>query len=149
MGGVRDPYESGQSGTDNPASLPVTRAPAMRSRNVQNAVRQTNLCSERFIQDSYRKTSARVAHSSSFCRKRDELEWDYLNSKFILQETVFIESVKSAVFDSCAPTVTFWIAVPSFSCQASMVYSPGGKPLIAKEPSFPVTAKNGCFTTPM
>jgi len=38
-----EPKEVGQSGTDNPASLLVTKAPAMMSRNVQPARKQANL----------------------------------------------------------------------------------------------------------
>ena len=37
-------------------------------------------------------------------------------------------------------TVTSWVWVPSFSCQASSVYLPGGRFLIEKAPSSPLTA---------
>ena len=59
--------------------------------------------------------------------------WELCKETYIirqfLQDAAFI--VKSTVFDSLAATVTFCVSVPSFSCQASMVYSPGGKPLIS------------------
>jgi len=37
-------------------------------------------------------------------------------------------------------TVTVAVCVPYFSCQASIVYVPGGRPLIEKLPSAPLTA---------
>ena len=51
-------------------------------------------------------------------------------------------------FDSLAPIVTLAVFVPNFSCQASIVYVPGGRPLSWNEPSAPVTAKKGWSTTP-
>jgi len=40
MGGIRkDPKEVGQSGTERPASLLVTSAPAMRTKNVNPATK--------------------------------------------------------------------------------------------------------------
>src|SRR5207245_11565804 len=47
-----------------------------------------------------------------------------------------------------AATVTVAVSVPYFSCHASIVYVPGGRPLIEKLPSLPLTAKNGCGNTP-
>src|SRR6185369_14187460 len=57
-------------------------------------------------------------------------------------------NVKGTSFDSLAPIVTVAVLVPSFSCQASIVYVPGGSPFSSNVPSAPVTAKNGCATTP-
>src|SRR6185369_14197596 len=56
---------------------------------------------------------------------------------------------KSSVLLSFAPTVTSTSCGPYFSCQASMVYLPGGSPLMVNVPSSPVTAKNGLPTTPI
>src|SRR6187402_532802 len=49
--------------------------------------------------------------------------------------------VKATSFDSLAPIVTLAVLVPNFSCQASIVYVPGGSPLSWNDPSAPVTAK--------
>src|SRR5712671_5919276 len=43
MGGASEPYASGQSGIERPASFEVTKAPAIRSRKVQHAVKTANL----------------------------------------------------------------------------------------------------------
>src|SRR5881628_2750829 len=56
--------------------------------------------------------------------------------------------LKSAVLVSLPATVTVAVCVPYFSCQASIVYVPGGRPLIAKLPSPPLTPKNGWGSTP-
>src|SRR4051794_738183 len=61
----------------------------------------------------------------------------------------FAPKLKSAFASSFAATVTSTSFVPSFSCQTWSVYFPAGRPLILNLPSFPVTAKNGCPTTPM
>src|SRR5262245_51318471 len=47
-----------------------------------------------------------------------------------------------------SPIVTCDVFVPNFSCHASIVYVPGGRPLISYTPSGDVTAKNGCAMTP-
>src|SRR5262249_44759322 len=47
-----------------------------------------------------------------------------------------------------ASRVTVCVWAPSVSCTASIVYVPGGRPFSSNEPSLPVTAKNGCSTTP-
>ncbi len=44
---VKEPNEVGQSGTESPASLLVTRAPAMMRRNVQQARTTAKRCSAR------------------------------------------------------------------------------------------------------
>src|ERR1019366_8811992 len=46
-----------------------------------------------------------------------------------------------------APIVAVWVAVPSFSCQALMVYVPGGRLGRSKLPSCLVTAKYGFLRT--
>src|SRR2546421_3351193 len=56
--------------------------------------------------------------------------------------------LKSAVLVSLPATVTLAVCVPYFSCHASMVYVPGGRPLSVKLPSAPLTPKNGCGNTP-
>src|SRR5256886_1548294 len=56
--------------------------------------------------------------------------------------------LKSAVLVSLPATVTLAVCVPYFSCHASIVYVPGGRPLIAKLPSEPLTPKNGWGSTP-
>src|SRR2546426_9926700 len=53
-----------------------------------------------------------------------------------------------AVLVSVPAIVTVAVCVPNFSCQASIVYVPGGSPLIEKLPSGPDTAKNGSGRTP-
>src|SRR5215470_2764489 len=58
-------------------------------------------------------------------------------------------NVKSTVLLSPAATVIFCVIVPSFSCHASTVYSPGGRFGSWKVPSLPVTAKYGCLKTAM
>src|SRR5689334_15448381 len=45
IGGVTDPQASGQVGTERPASLEVTRAPATSSKKVQQAVNTAYRCS--------------------------------------------------------------------------------------------------------
>src|SRR5579883_3463429 len=55
--------------------------------------------------------------------------------------------VKSRLLVSPAATVIFWVMVPSFSCQACTVYSPGGRFGKWKLPTLPVTAKYGCLKT--
>src|SRR5574341_1716778 len=55
--------------------------------------------------------------------------------------------LKLAVALPVAGTVTVMVLVPSFSCQASISYFPGGRPLMLKLPSAPLTAKNGCEKT--
>src|SRR5947199_2716585 len=55
--------------------------------------------------------------------------------------------LKSAVLVSLPATVTVAVCVPYFSCHASIVYVPGGRPLSVKLPSAPLTPKNGCGTT--
>src|SRR5512143_4236370 len=44
IGGISCPKESGQSGTDIPDPVLVTRPPATTSRNVAHAVKTANLC---------------------------------------------------------------------------------------------------------
>jgi hypothetical protein len=44
MGGVKEPYASGQSGMESPASFEVTKAPAIRRTNVQEAVKTAYRC---------------------------------------------------------------------------------------------------------
>src|SRR6266436_9356696 len=44
--------------------------------------------------------------------------------------------------------VTIAVCVPNFSCQASIVYVPGGRPVIVKLPSSLETEKNGSGRTP-
>src|SRR5438876_5733367 len=56
--------------------------------------------------------------------------------------------LKSAVFVSLPATVTVAVCVPYFSCHASIVYVPGGSPLMVNEPSLPLTPKKGCGNTP-
>src|SRR5687767_12495821 len=56
--------------------------------------------------------------------------------------------VMLAVLLSVPATVTVAVCVPNRSCHASIVYVPGGRPLIEKLPSGPVTAKNGSERTP-
>src|SRR3989449_7626656 len=56
--------------------------------------------------------------------------------------------LKSAVLVSLPATVTLAVCVPYFSCHASIVYVPGGRPLSVKLPSAPLTPKNGCGSTP-
>src|SRR4029077_1990137 len=56
--------------------------------------------------------------------------------------------LKSAVLVSLPATVTVAVWVPYFSCHASIVYVPGGRPLIEKLPTSPLTPKNGCGRTP-
>src|SRR5207248_2692770 len=56
--------------------------------------------------------------------------------------------LKSAVLVSLPATVTLAVCVPYFSCHASIVYVPGGRPLIAKLPSPPLAPKNGWGSTP-
>src|SRR2546421_6296340 len=56
--------------------------------------------------------------------------------------------LKSAVLVSLPATVTLAVCVPYFSCHASIVYVPGGRPLIANLPSPPLTPKNGWGSTP-
>src|SRR5256712_9079983 len=56
--------------------------------------------------------------------------------------------LKSAVLVSLPATVTVAVCVPYFSCHASIVYVPGGRPLSAKLPSPPLTPKNGWGSTP-
>src|SRR5436309_11550492 len=56
--------------------------------------------------------------------------------------------LKSAVLVSLPATVTVAVCVPYFSCHASIVYVPGGRPLSVKLPSAPLTPKNGCGSTP-
>src|SRR5437773_9360565 len=56
--------------------------------------------------------------------------------------------LKSAVFVSLPASVTVAVCVPYFSCQASIVYVPGGSPLMVNEPSLPLTPKKGCGSTP-
>ena len=56
---------------------------------------------------------------------------------------------KSALAFSPSLTVTFWVCDFSFSCQASISYSPAGRPLISYVPSSLLTAKNGWPTTAM
>src|SRR5207244_13540184 len=56
--------------------------------------------------------------------------------------------LKSAVFVSLPATVTVAVCVPYFSCQASIVYVPGGSPLMVNDPSLPLTPKKGCGSTP-
>src|SRR5947207_4576722 len=56
--------------------------------------------------------------------------------------------LKSAVLVSLPATVTVAVCVPNFSCHASIVYVPGGRPLIVKLPSCFDTAKNGSGRTP-
>ena len=46
-------------------------------------------------------------------------------------------------FVSLAPSVTLWRLAPSFSCHASIVYVPGGRPFSSNLPSSFVTAKYG------
>src|SRR2546422_875822 len=46
----------------------------------------------------------------------------------------FAAKLKSAVLASLPATVTVAVCVPYFSCHASMVYVPGGRPLIVKLP---------------
>src|SRR5204863_150345 len=48
---------------------------------------------------------------------------------------------------SLPATVTEAVCAPYFSCHASIVYVPGGRPLIVKLPSPPLTPKNGCGNT--
>src|SRR5207249_752961 len=55
--------------------------------------------------------------------------------------------LKSAVLVSLPATVTEAVCAPYFSCHASIVYVPGGRPLIVKLPSPPLTPKNGCGNT--
>src|SRR5207245_10326962 len=57
-------------------------------------------------------------------------------------------TVKSWVFVSLPATVTLAVCVPYFSCHASIVYVPGGSPLIEKLPSAPLTPSNDCGSTP-
>src|SRR2546430_5071903 len=57
--------------------------------------------------------------------------------------------LKSAVLVSLPATVTVAVCVPYFSCHASIVYVPGGRPLSVKLPSPPLTPKNGCGSTPI
>src|SRR2546426_7665844 len=56
--------------------------------------------------------------------------------------------LKSAVLVSLPATVTVAVCVPYFSCHASMVYIPGGRPFRVKLPSAPLTPKNGWGRTP-
>src|SRR2546425_1252865 len=60
----------------------------------------------------------------------------------------FAAKVKSCVFVSLPATVTEAVWVPYFSCHPSIVYVPGGNPLIEKLPSVPLTAENGCGRAP-
>src|SRR5207247_8704622 len=55
--------------------------------------------------------------------------------------------LKSAVLVSLPATVTLAVCVPYFSCHASIVYVPGGRPLSVKLPSAPLTPQNGCGST--
>src|SRR3989442_7336174 len=55
--------------------------------------------------------------------------------------------LKSAVLVSLRATVTLAACGPYFPCHASIVYVPGGRPLIVKLPSAPLTPKNGCGNT--
>ena len=57
--------------------------------------------------------------------------------------------VKFTSTRSSPPTVTVFRCLPSFSCQLSSVYSPGGRPSIAYVPSSSDTLKNGWSITKM
>src|SRR6266550_2841962 len=57
-------------------------------------------------------------------------------------------NLKSTVFVSLGPRVMLMVCSPRVSCQATSVYSPGGKPSIQKEPSLVLTAKKGWAITP-
>ena len=63
--------------------------------------------------------------------------------KFVVADTMdlWIETAPSA-------TLTFADCSPNFSCQATISYSPAGRPLIVNLPSSPVVAKNGWLNTP-
>src|SRR3979411_1186077 len=56
-------------------------------------------------------------------------------------------NTKSMFWLCPAKTVIFCVVVPSFSCQACTVYSPGGTLDRSKFPSLLVTAKKGCLKT--
>src|SRR5579862_760455 len=66
MGGVSEPYESGQSGTESPASLEVTKAPAISRKNVQHAVKTAKRCTLRL------RSCELMAEQSSARRRRKE-----------------------------------------------------------------------------
>src|SRR5207245_9757047 len=55
----REPKEVGQSGTERPASLLVTKAPAMMSMNVAAAVNRAKRCSARLygVETDFRRGS--------------------------------------------------------------------------------------------
>src|SRR5438876_9075456 len=55
--------------------------------------------------------------------------------------------LKSAVLVSLPATVTLAVCVPYFSCHASIVYVPGGRPFSVKLPSAPLTPQNGRGST--
>src|SRR5437870_9728883 len=50
--------------------------------------------------------------------------------------------LKSAVLVSLPATVTVAVCAPYFSCHASIVYVPGGRPLISKLPSPPLKGRS-------
>src|SRR4051812_27114812 len=63
--------------------------------------------------------------------------------------TVLLLSNEKLAFPApLSGTVTSIVCSPNFSCHATTVYLPGGTPPIVNEPSGPLTAKNGCLSTP-
>src|SRR5437763_7087030 len=119
---MNQPYVFGQSGTDRPEPVLVTRPPAKISAPVEAA---TSAAKRGSIKITAGLTRPALRISMPAGRKAPTYAALYVNA---------------TAFDSFAPTVTVIVWVPSFSCHASIVYVPGGSPLIVNVPSAAVTA---------
>src|SRR5215510_6422135 len=68
------------------------------------------------------------------CRAQRPLAW----------KDFYFPAISKSTFVSSLPfTVTFWLVLPSFCCQTSTVYVPGGTSVSLKVPELSVTAKYG------
>src|SRR5712692_1467781 len=145
----QDPNEVGQSGTESPASLLVTRAPAMMRRNVQVARTTASLwcprlygmaiafrivpldsrleCSHLCINVALRAQLLRsvprkISGNGAGCTARATCSDQHLNRRIQRSYSPAPAlKVLSTVFVSLGATVTFWSCSPSFSWTKAIV----------------------------
>ena len=123
---VQDPNEVGQSGTESPASLLVTSAPAMIRRKVQQASTTAKPVKPAIVGcgDGFQSSAPWVSRSQSgratLLRSRAgarSMRPALLQRRILSNETLLARrfEVWSTVLVSFGATVTFWSCSPSFS----------------------------------
>src|SRR5262245_27705626 len=148
---MNQPYVFGQSGTARPDPVLVTRPPAKISTRVDAATRAAKRCRTIPGYDGAsraRPVTCRVRRDSRLAiRGRPGHESRITNPQSHCQDVIL--NVNGSSLVSLLPSVTFCVWAPSFSCHASMVYVPGGRPFSSNFPSGPVVAKYGWSRTPV